>query len=143
MRIARTLSLTSLVLLLSAPFCLAEPPETGFKPIFDGKTLDGWQGEKGYWRVEDGAIVMNAKDEKGKGGIRDLYTTEKFGNDFVLKMQFKAGPKADSGVYIRGPQLQIRDFIRRGEQKQLKKFKNDEKKVSSTEKVQVCHSCVL
>ncbi len=43
-----------------------------------------------------------------------------------MKLQFRAGPKADSGVYIRGPQLQIRDFIRRGEQKHLKKFKNDD-----------------
>ena len=34
---------------------------------------------------------------------------------------------ADSGVYVRGPQLQVRDFIRRKEMlKQLTKFKNDD-----------------
>jgi hypothetical protein len=50
----------------------------------------------------------------------------KFPREFVLRLQFKAGLKADSGVYVRGPQLQVRDFPRRGEQKQLKKFKNDD-----------------
>lgn len=107
--------------------------------LFNGKDLSGWKyGKKGEdlkdntatpdkrIEVKDGAIVMNAKDDKGKGGIKDLFTVEEFGNDFVLTMQFKASLKSDSGVYIRGPQLQIRDFIRRNEQKQLKKFKNDD-----------------
>src|SRR5262249_20100273 len=43
-----------------------------------------------------------------------------------LKLEFRASLKSDSGVYLRGPQLQVRDFIRRNEQKQLKKFKNDD-----------------
>src|SRR5665811_2450027 len=37
-----------------------EPPtgdEPGFRPIFDGKTLAGWEGDPKYWRVEDGALV--------------------------------------------------------------------------------------
>src|SRR5207248_629988 len=55
-----------------------------------------------------------------------LYTVRTFNKDFHLKLQFRASLKSDSGVYLRGPQLQVRDFIRRGEQKQLKKFKNDD-----------------
>src|SRR6185436_11823642 len=30
---------------------------TGFKSIFDGKTLKDWDGDPQYWRVENGAIV--------------------------------------------------------------------------------------
>jgi len=30
---------------------------TGSKQIFDGETLNGWDGNKNTWRVEDGAIV--------------------------------------------------------------------------------------
>ena len=114
--------------------------EEGYKSLFNGKDLTGWRypGAKGRdmdgqtetpdkrVTVEEGAIVMNEKDSKGKGGIRDLYTSKSFDKDFHLKLEFRAGAKADSGVYIRGPQLQVRDFIRRGEQKQLKKFKNDD-----------------
>lgn len=115
-------------------------PEVGYVSLFNGKDLSGWQypGKKGTtldnkaessdkrFEVKDGAIVANAKDATGKGGIRDLYTVKEFDKDFHLKLEFRAGPKADSGVYIRGPQLQVRDFVRRNEQKHLTKFKNDD-----------------
>ena len=110
-------------------------PEPGFTSLFNGKDLSGWY-YKGKdktdlagktetfdkrFTVEGGAIVANV----GKG-IKDVYTTQSFDRDFVVKMEFRASLKSDSGVYIRGPQLQIRDFIRRGEQKHLKSFKNDD-----------------
>ena len=114
--------------------------EDGYTSLFNGKDLSGWRypGAKGRdmdgqtetpdkrVAVENGVIVMNEKDSKGKGGIRDLYTSKTFDKDFHLKLEFRAAAKADSGVYIRGPQLQVRDFIRRGEQKHMKKFKNDD-----------------
>src|SRR4051812_25522064 len=31
--------------------------EAGFTAIFDGKTLNGWEGDPNYWRVEDGELV--------------------------------------------------------------------------------------
>jgi hypothetical protein len=115
--------------------------EDGYTSLFNGKDLSGWEyqikkGDKEdlkdktessdkRFQVMDGVIVANAKDAGGKGGIKDLYTTKLFDKDFNLKLEFRAAEKADSGVYIRGPQLQVRDFIRRGEQKQLQKFKND------------------
>ncbi len=92
------------------------------KVSLEGKT----ESPDGRFAVVDGAIVANAKDKAGKGGIKDLNTTASFDKDFTLRLQFKAGPKADSGVYVRGPQIQIRDFVRRGEQKHLTKFKNDD-----------------
>jgi len=98
--------------------------EDGFVSLFNGKDLTGWvyksapkESLEGKTAtpdervvVKDGAIVMNAKDKDGKGGIKDLYTVKSFDTDFVLKMEFRAAPKADSGVYIRGPQLQVRDY---------------------------------
>jgi len=69
---------------------------------------------------------MQAKDADGKGGTKELWSVREFDKDFHLKLDFRAAEKADSGVYLRGPQLQIRDFVRRGEQKQLTKFKNDD-----------------
>ncbi|HLK17446.1 MAG TPA: DUF1080 domain-containing protein [Bryobacteraceae bacterium] len=32
-------------------------PETGFKTIFDGKTLDGWDADPDFWHVANGAIA--------------------------------------------------------------------------------------
>jgi hypothetical protein len=34
-----------------------EGDEPGFQPIFDGKTLTGWDGNPKYWRAEGGALV--------------------------------------------------------------------------------------
>ena len=31
--------------------------DDGFKPIFNGKNLDGWDGEPGVWSVQDSAIA--------------------------------------------------------------------------------------
>src|SRR6266481_2292723 len=38
--------------------------ETGFTPLFDGKTLAGWEGDEKVFRVEDGAIVAGSPSEK-------------------------------------------------------------------------------
>lgn len=114
--------------------------EDGYTNLFNGKDLTGWRyhGMKGgdlegktetpdqRIAVENGVIVMRKKDKNGGNGIRDLYTNKSYDRGFHLKLEFRAGLKADSGVYIRGKQLQVRDYIRRGEQKQLKKFKNDD-----------------
>jgi hypothetical protein len=115
--------------------------EEGYKSLFNGKDLTGWKypGKNGKpldgktetpdkrIEVKDGVILVNEKDSAGKGGIKDLYTVEDFDKDFHFKVEFRASLKSDSGVYLRGPQLQVRDFIRRGEQKKLADvFKNDD-----------------
>ena len=41
----------------------------------------------------------------------------------MLKLQFRATPNADSGVYVRGPQLQCRDYALAGPFKDLKLYK--------------------
>jgi hypothetical protein len=112
-------------------------PEEGFSLLFNGKDLTGWkygsealdgktETEDRRFQVVDGAIVANEKDAAGKGGIKNLYTAASFDRDFQVKLEFRAGPRSDSGVYVRGPQLQVRDFFRLNQQKQLTKFRNDD-----------------
>src|SRR5262249_44784039 len=114
-------------------------PEPGFTSLFNGKDLTGWtyKGHKGSLdgktespdgrvAVEGGVIVMRAKDKDGKGGIKVLETAQKFPKPFHLRLEFRASLRSDSGVYLRGPQLQVRDFIRRKEHLHLKGFKNDD-----------------
>src|SRR5262245_505460 len=33
------------------------PDESGFVSIFDGRSLDGWEGDPRFWRVENGTLV--------------------------------------------------------------------------------------
>lgn len=37
--------------------------DVGFESIFDGKTLDGWEGDSKYWRVENGCLVGEVTPE--------------------------------------------------------------------------------
>jgi hypothetical protein len=107
-----------------APDNAAKPAGHGWTSLFNGKDLTGWrytstpkesmEGKTvtpdGRIEVKDGVILCKAKDNKDKGGIKDLYTIKDFSKEFVLRLEFRAAPKADSGVYIRGNQLQVRDY---------------------------------
>ena len=65
--------------------------------IFNGKTLDGWEGNLKIFRVQDGAIVGGSMNEKV---VRNefLCTTRPYG-DFELRLKFKLlGQGANAGV---------------------------------------------
>ncbi len=74
-----------------------------YKPLFDGKTLAGWEGEtEKTWRVEEGAIVGGSLDTLVPRN-EFLCTTKTYG-DFELKVKFKLlGDRklANAGVQIR------------------------------------------
>ena len=57
------------------------------RPLFDGRTLTGWEGNTGNWRVEDGAIVGGALDRRQPRN-EFLATTGAYG-DFELRLQYK------------------------------------------------------
>jgi len=89
----------SLVLVIAfAPLARAQQPaaDPGFTPLFDGKTLDGWQGGKDGYIVDDGAIVSQPK------GSGNLATVKNY-SDFHLKFEFKLTPGANNGIGIRVP----------------------------------------
>jgi catechol 2,3-dioxygenase-like lactoylglutathione lyase family enzyme len=69
------------------------------KPLFDGKTLEGWEGNLSNWRAEDGAIVAGRLDAKQPHN-EFLATTRDF-KDFELTLQYKVvgtGPFVNGGV---------------------------------------------
>jgi hypothetical protein len=76
--------------------------EEGFVPMFDGKTLEGWQ-TTGNWVVEDDGVVTLKPRPGEKGWQRyDAYlTTERKYKDFVLDLEFKIGKGGNSGVFLR------------------------------------------
>jgi hypothetical protein len=86
------------VFLCLAPACRAEA-----KSLFDGKTLDGWEGDtKNTWRIEDGAIVGGALDRVVPRN-EFLCTTASY-TDFELKVKFKLigdREKGNAGVQFR------------------------------------------
>ncbi len=85
---------------------------------FDGKTVT----PEGRYLAKNGRLVVTTPPEGRK--IQQLYTTQDFSGNFTLKLEFRATPNADSGVFIRDPQLQCRDFPLAGPYKELKNFKS-------------------
>ncbi len=106
-------------------------PADGFKPMFNGKNLSGWQGlvenpiarakmktvelerkqaeadmkVPANWSVKDGCIWFNGSGE-------NLCSIKQYG-DFEMIVDWKISKKGDSGIYLRGtPQVQIWDTSR-------------------------------
>jgi len=69
-----------------------------------------------------------------------LWTTRQFPKDFTLRLEFRAGVNADSGLFLRQPQLQIRYYLVAGPYKQLKKYRpQDWNEIEVTVKDSVAH----
>jgi hypothetical protein len=98
----------------------AEETREGWVLLFDGKTLDGWEnhGASNPWKVVDGAIATDGTPDRWLG------TREQF-SDFILRIQFRADAKTNSGIFLRsdpsqgdpqttGYELQIWDFQPQG-----------------------------
>lgn len=94
-------------------------PEPGFKPLFNGQDLSGWSYQTkelngqattpdGRFIARDGRLVVTVS--RTERDYQKLWTTAVYPRDFVLKLEFRASPNADSGIYLRAPQLQCRDY---------------------------------
>lgn len=94
-----------------SPVRAADPPtaqpsakEEGFEPLFDGKTLDGWEGAAKWFRVEDGAIVAGSLKERIPQN-EFLCSKEKYG-DFELRLQVRLkGEGNNAGVQFRSARV--------------------------------------
>jgi hypothetical protein len=84
---------------------------------FNGRTAS----EDGRYVARNGRLVVTTPPEGRK--IQALWTTREFARDFVLKLEFRATPNADSGVFIREPQLQCRDYLIAGPYTKLEHYK--------------------
>lgn len=81
--------------------------ESGFKPIFNGKTLDGWDCDPDFWRVEDGAIVgQTTMEHQPKQNIFCIWKGGEPG-DFELKLDYKMTGvnNGNSGIQYRSVEL--------------------------------------
>lgn len=107
-------------------------PEEGFVSLFDGKDLTGWgyrtnsfdgltASPDGRYVARNGRLIVTTPPEGRRFQI--LWTREEFPKDFVLRLEFRATPNADSGIFIRKPQLQCRDYLLAGPYKSLSKYR--------------------
>ena len=144
-----------------AMLCLARAedwkPEEGFVSLYNGKDLTGWgyrdkeqkvletfdgkaEASDGRFSAKPGILVVNPHNEAKGPRRRDLWTTQVFPKNFILKIEFRAAVNADSGIFLRKPQLQCRDYLVAGPYKELKKYKaQDWNQIIVTVKDNVAH----
>lgn len=87
-----------MLLLAAAPLARAQK-ETGFVPLFDGRTLNGWtlvHGRGPGYIVENGTIVCPVE------GGGNLFTEKEYSN-FVLRLEWKLAEGGNNGIGIRAP----------------------------------------
>ena len=70
----------------------------GFETLFNGKNLDGWQGNKTDYFAENGEMVVNPE----RGGHGNIFTEKEY-SDFIFRFEFQLTPGANNGLGIRAP----------------------------------------
>src|SRR5260370_19391935 len=113
---ARSHFLASLAGALSGATLLAQEPyvpkqsdrpepitgdESGFKPIFDGKSLAGWEGDPKYWRVENGCLVGEITPETVIKSNTFIICRGGEPADFQLKADYRITSAGNSGINYR------------------------------------------
>jgi hypothetical protein len=141
------LLLATLCLTVSLAHAEDWTPEPGFTSLFNGKDLTGWcfraktdktatepgkilesfdgksaSSDAGRYSAKDGILTVNFPQGQERL-VAQLYTTAEFATNFILKLEFRASVNADSGIFIRKPQLQCRDYPVAGPYKDLKNYK--------------------
>jgi hypothetical protein len=118
-------------------------PEPGFINLYNGRDLTGWgyrdkeqkvletfdgktEASDGRYTAKGEALTVNPQDAARGPKLRQLWTTREFPKNFVLKLEFRAAVDADSGIFLRKPQLQCRDYLVAGPYKELKAYKPQE-----------------
>jgi hypothetical protein len=100
--------------------------------LFNGHDLSGWcynktnvfngkaAADDGRYSATNGILVVHPLTPRK---MQILWTKQEFPKDFVLTLEFRAEVNADSGIFVRGPQLQCRDYLVAGPYKNLKQYK--------------------
>lgn len=99
------------IALCCTPPCFAQQDEAGFRPLFDGKTLAGWDGDPELWRVEEG-VILGATSASNPIAKNQFLIWDGEVGDFVLRVDFRI---ADTGAGNSGVQYRSKRVPKAGE----------------------------
>ena len=100
--IAGALALALLSLLTTVGQAFEDEP--GFKPLFNGVDLSGWDGSPKFWSVEDGCIVGRTTKDNPTSGNTFLIWRDGLVDDFELRLSFQI-IGGNSGIQYRSAEL--------------------------------------
>jgi hypothetical protein len=88
----------------------------GFAPIFDGKTLAGWDADPKYWRVENGNLVGEVTPETLLKANSFAIWRGGAPADFELKVEYRISAAGNSGINYRSVEIPSPAFALKGYQ---------------------------
>jgi hypothetical protein len=99
-------AILSCLLPTAAKRSAAAEAEKGFTPIFNGRNLSGWEGEPGYWSVEDGALTGKTTIEHKLDHPSYIFWRGGKPADFELRATYRfQGSHGNSGINFRSQRL--------------------------------------
>ena len=99
----RKWTLIALLVCMAVPSLAAD--EAGFKKIFNGKDLSGWDGDPRLWSVKNGAIRgETTPDNKAQGNTFLIWQGGKT-KDFELRLSFRCNATNNSGIQYRSEHM--------------------------------------
>jgi len=101
-----TIALVAAITVLPAQNSPADGP--GFTPIFDGKSLSGWEGDPKYWRIEDGNLVGEITPETIVKQNTFIIWRGGSPADFELKLEYRISARGNSGINYRSTEVLAR-----------------------------------
>jgi hypothetical protein len=98
----KTILAVPFFLVIVLPFGVAAmaADDEGFVPIFDGKTLQGWDGDPKFWKVEDGTITGETTPDNPTQGNTFIIWRGGKPADFELKAEYRMR-NGNSGIQFR------------------------------------------
>ncbi len=113
-------SICRLFVLLSLISCktngLNNQTKPGFVKIFDGKTLNGWEGDPAYWRVENGNLVGEITPSTVLKRNSFIIWQGGTPGDFELTLDFRITKAGNSGINYRSEELKDIPYALKGYQ---------------------------
>lgn len=91
----------------------------GFKKIFNGKTLEGWEGDSTYWSVENGMLVGEVTPSTILDRNTFIIWQGDMPSDFELKVEYRISGDGNSGINYRSEMVEGVPYALRGYQADL------------------------
>jgi hypothetical protein len=88
----------------------------GFKTIFNGKSMKGWEGDPNLWRVENGTLVGEITPEKSLKSNSFIIWQGGQPADFELVLECRITAGGNSGINYRSEKLSDPPYALRGYQ---------------------------
>ena len=108
-----------LLTVLTSPVLTQTAVEPDFLKIFDGRSLEGWDGDPTYWSVEDGTLVGTVTPDTLLD--RNTFIIWRGGElaDFELRLEYRITDSGNSGINFRSIEIPGVPYAMRGYQADL------------------------